>query len=95
VYGAVWEGLGERVEYQWFVVEPSLPARAFAVEFYTFLSQGGEVLPIPIRKMPGGLERIVPDGFKLLGPGSMEQRGGERMEEWMRPVSGEKLVYEI
>jgi len=95
VYGAVWEGLGERIEYQGFVVERSPPARAFAVEFYRFFSQGSEVLPNPIRKMPGGLERIVPDGFKLLGPGSMEQRGGERTEEWMRPISGEKLVYEI
>ncbi|KAF2801755.1 GroES-like protein [Mytilinidion resinicola] len=97
VYGAVWEGLGERVEYQGFIVQPSAPARAFAVEFYKWLSKvgGSELLPNPIRKMPGGLERIVPDGFKLLGPGSMEQRGGESTEEWMRPVSGEKLVYEI
>jgi NADPH:quinone reductase-like Zn-dependent oxidoreductase len=97
VYGAVWEGLGERVEYQGFVVEASPPAREFAVEFYQFMSQlaGREVLPIPIRRMPGGLDRIVPDGFQLLGPGSMGQRDGERSEEWMRPVSGEKLVYEI
>jgi len=45
--------------------------------------------------MPGGLERIVNDGFALLGPGSMVDRESSRTEAWMKPVSAEKLVYKI
>lgn len=45
--------------------------------------------------MPGGLESVVPDGFALLGPGSMQQRQQDRTEPWMKPVSAEKLVYKL
>lgn len=97
IYGAVWEGLGEEVQYQGFTVRKSPAARAFAVEFYKWLSGAvGTVLkPNPVRKMPGGLERVVNDGFKLLGTGTMGAREMSRSEEWMRPVSAEKLVYII
>jgi hypothetical protein len=45
--------------------------------------------------MPGGLEKVVEDGFQLLGAGSVTDRQAKRPEEWMRPVSAEKLVYRI
>lgn len=104
-YGAVWEGLGERVEYQGFVLEASEEGRGFARAFYAWLSSssaagggsGGEgrLVANPIRHMPGGLVRVVEDGFALLGGGRMGDRQGSRGEEWMRPVSGEKLVYRV
>jgi NADPH:quinone reductase-like Zn-dependent oxidoreductase len=97
IYGAVWEGLGEEIQYQGFTVKKSPAARDFAVEFYKWLSgaAGSKLVPNPVRLMPGGLEKVVEDGFALLGPGKMEDRGEGRREEWMRPVSAEKLVYEI
>ncbi|KAF1959252.1 GroES-like protein [Byssothecium circinans] len=95
IYGAVWEGLGEEVQYQGFTVPKSLAARAFAVEFYRWLggAVGSELTQAPIRLMPGGLEKVVEDGFRLLGSGKMEERQHGRSEDWMRPVSAEKLVY--
>jgi hypothetical protein len=45
--------------------------------------------------MPGGLDRIVPDGFALLGTGMPETRKVVGTEPWMKPVSGEKLVYQL
>ena len=45
--------------------------------------------------MPGGLDRIVLDGFALLGTGMPETRKVVGAEPWMKPVSGEKLVYRI
>jgi NADPH:quinone reductase-like Zn-dependent oxidoreductase len=97
IYGAVWEGLGEEVQYQGFVVAKSPAARAFAVEFYKWLSGafGSEVKPVPIRLMPGGLEKVVEDGFALLGSGKVGDRQVERTEDWMRSVSAEKLVYKV
>lgn len=97
VYGAVWEGLGEAVEYQGFTVKRSPAARAFAVEYYKWLgvAAGSGLIPVPIRSMPGGLSRVAEDGFKLLGTGSMTERRVERSEEWMKPVSAEKLVYRL
>lgn len=97
VYGAVWEGLGEEVEYQGFTIERSPAARQFAVEFYRWLGEAvGEVLRlVPYRLMPGCLERVVEDGFRLLGSGGMEKREVRREEEFMRPVSAEKIVYRI
>ncbi|KAK5680888.1 hypothetical protein LTS10_006646 [Elasticomyces elasticus] len=98
IYNAVWEGLGEDVEYQGMVLKKSVAARGFAVAFYEWLSGvvGREVKAVPVRVMPGGLERIVGDGFALLGAGGMGDREVvERGEQWMRPVSGEKLVYGI
>jgi NADPH:quinone reductase-like Zn-dependent oxidoreductase len=94
LYGAVWAGLGERVEYQGMTVPASPEGRTFAVEFYKYLSDS-PLLPNPVRLMPGGLKRIVEDGFELLGTGTMGQRAVNREEEWMKPVSGEKLVYEV
>jgi NADPH:quinone reductase-like Zn-dependent oxidoreductase len=97
MYGAVWEGLGEEVQYQGFTVPRSPAARAFAVAFYRWLSEalGRDIVPVPIRIMPGGLESVVKDGFALLGSGGMEDRKVGRLEEWMRPVSAEKLVYSL
>jgi NADPH:quinone reductase-like Zn-dependent oxidoreductase len=94
-YGAVWQGLGERVEYQGFVLPASIPHRDFTVAFYEWLSSGGKVEANPIRLMPGGLAKVVEDGFTLLGSGSMGDRANEREEVWMRPVSAEKMVYRI
>lgn len=53
--------------------------------------------PNPVRLMPGGLERVVPDGFELLGSVQVSARSADsgRTETWMRPVSGEKLVYSL
>lgn len=95
IYGAVWEGLGEEIQYQGFVVPASEAAKNFATDFYGWLSGGGELRPNPIRLMPGGLDRVVPDGFMLLGSGAMEARQRDRTEEWMKPISAEKLVYQI
>ncbi|KAF2026106.1 GroES-like protein [Setomelanomma holmii] len=97
IYGAVWEGLGEEVQYQGFTVSKSPAARSFACAFYKWLESalGSELKPTPIRLMPGGREKVVEDGFQLLGPGGMTDRQNERAEEWMRPVSAEKLVYRV
>jgi len=95
VYGAVWEGLGVEIQYSGLTVPKSFEARAFAVEFYKWLSGGGKLEPNPVRVMPGGLGQIVEDGFVLLGSGSMQDRDCGRKEAWMRPVSAEKLVYPI
>ncbi|CAI6088193.1 unnamed protein product [Clonostachys chloroleuca] len=95
IYGAVWEGLGAEILYQNLVVPVSEDARRFAASFYRWLSSGAPVTPNPVRLMPGGLDKIVPDGFALLGSGSMEDRQRRRTEAWMKPISGEKLVYRI
>jgi NADPH:quinone reductase-like Zn-dependent oxidoreductase len=94
-YGAVWEGLGKYVLYKGMALPASREARAFTAAFYRWLSGGGKLEPNPIRLMPGGLENVVSDGFTLLGCGSMEDRGKERPEAWMKPVSAEKLVYRL
>lgn len=97
IYGAVWEGLGKEIQYQGFTVKESPAARAFAVAFYNWLSEaaGSKLKPIPIRLMPGGLDNVVKDGFRLLGAGTMDARFTSRTEEWMKPISAEKLVYKI
>ncbi|KAJ4182232.1 hypothetical protein NW767_013915 [Fusarium falciforme] len=96
IYGAVWEGLGVEVGYN-----ASQEALEFARQYYDFLSVGtplgrSRIEPNPVRIMPGGFERVVPDGFALLGSGSVSQRssvnGGEGH---MRPISAEKLVYQV
>lgn len=95
VYGAVWEGLGEGVQYVGMFLPESKPARDFAVAFYKWLSEDGKLLANPIRLMPGSLEKIMDDGLRLLGSGKMEDREVNRTEEWMKPVSAEKLVYRL
>lgn len=94
-YGAVWEGLGERVEYEGFVLQASEGSRAFTGAFYRWLEEGGKLEANPIRLMPGGLGKVVEDGFALLGSGTMGDRARGREEEWMRPISGEKMVYRV
>jgi NADPH:quinone reductase-like Zn-dependent oxidoreductase len=93
-YGAVWEGLGEAVQYKGMDLPASPDARAFAATFYRWLSSSKPLKPNKVRMMPGGLDRIDVDGFQLLGTGTMGDRV-KRSEEWMKPVSAEKLVYRI
>lgn len=93
IYGAVWEGLGENVEYVGMFLPASKQARSFTAAFYEWLSESGELQANPIRLMPGGLKRVMGDGLRLLGSGNMEDRDVSRAEEWMKPVSAEKLVY--
>ena len=95
-YGAVWEGLGEVVQYQGMYLPASATARLFAVAFYKWLSSRGERLkPNPLREMPNGLTGIVEDGFRLLGSGSMGDRGSNGDQTWMKPLSAEKMVYTV
>ena len=94
-YGAVREGLGEDVQYKGMNLPANANARAFAVAFYCWLSETGDLQPNRVRLMPGGLVKMVGDGFSLLGSGSMGDRNESRSESWMRPVSAEKLVYKI
>jgi hypothetical protein len=85
------------------VIPADLAWRAFSVEFFKFLSAGSltnpsrfPIEPVPIRLMPGGLDRIVPDAFTLLGTGMPETRKAAAGDEpWMKPISGEKLVYRL
>ena len=82
------------------LVFPAPPeAREFAAKFFEFLGSEAEtgnvkLHPNPVRKMPGGLERIVPDAFSLLS-GLVSERKGFSGEEHLRPISGEKLVYSM
>lgn len=94
IYGAVWEGLGEDVEYPNMIVRSSPAKRSFAMGFYKWLSDGGLLQHNPVRLMPGGLERIVADGFAVLGT-NVTSRDQNKLEDHMRPISGEKLVYRV
>ncbi|ENH73419.1 hypothetical protein FOC1_g10008906 [Fusarium oxysporum f. sp. cubense race 1] len=100
-YGAVWEGLGVDVGYSDAVIPANPDAHAFAKEFYNFLSKPlpsgrAQLEPNPVRLMPGGLEKVVQDGFRLLGTGLVSARSKiERPEEYMRSISAEKLVYRL
>ena len=95
-YGAVWEGLGESVQYQGMDLPASPRARGFAVAFYKWLSAGwGRLEPNPLREMPGGLGSIVDDGFRLLGSGTMRDRGSNSERVEMKPLSAEKIIYTI
>lgn len=78
------------------VLPGSSRAREFAASFYRYLSSGRHIEPNPVRLMPGGLEGVVADGFALLGSGSMDDREVKvRSEPWMKPISMEKLVYDV
>ncbi len=78
-------------------------ARDFAAKLFRYLTDdalANKVLiePNPVRPMPGGFGRISPDGFYLLGSGVMASAlkvQHSRNEEYMRPVSAEKLVYSV
>ncbi|KAI2467865.1 GroES-like protein [Annulohypoxylon bovei var. microspora] len=76
-------------------------AREFATEFYKFLGSGAgysETMlePNPVRIMPGGLDRVAPDGFALLSSVRVSDReASDRSEGYMRPISLEKLVYSL
>ncbi|KAF4449082.1 hypothetical protein F53441_7594 [Fusarium austroafricanum] len=100
-YGAVWEGLGVEIGYNAGIIPANPGAHQFAKDFYNFLSQPlpsgrAQIEPNPVRLMPGGLEKVVQDGFALLGSGSVSQRTKlERTEDHMRPISAEKLVYSL
>ncbi|KAL2835440.1 chaperonin 10-like protein [Aspergillus pseudoustus] len=102
-YGTVWEGLGHVIDYgDGHVFSAPPESREFAIKFYEFLSSavdGGKVAlePNPVRKMPGGLERIVPDAFALLSGLVSDRRDKDRQgqDDHSRPISGEKLVYSI
>jgi len=86
---------------------PASPSwRAFTKAFSAFLSQGSkdnnEIFPVPpnpVRLMPGGLASIVLDGFALLGSGKVAERRVKAEESegksWLKPISAEKLVYNI
>ncbi|KAL6872520.1 GroES-like protein [Trichoderma longibrachiatum] len=100
IYNSVWEGLGHEIGYNGITLPANPKARVFATKFFNFLSTAAtdgkvKVQPNPVRLMPGGLERIVPDGFALLGGGMVSERSTSRSEDYMRPISGEKLVYRI
>ncbi|KAH7233153.1 chaperonin 10-like protein [Fusarium tricinctum] len=100
-YGAVWEGLGVEVGYNGAVLPANPDAHSFAKEFYKFLSKPlpadrAQLEPNPVRPMPGGLGKVIPDGFSLLGSGSVSERVKlARDEDYIRPISAEKLVYTI
>lgn len=82
------------------IIKADPVAHDFATKFYDFLSSSAEtdrpvIQPNPLRKMPGGLARIVPDGLALLGGRGGGDAAEKREEDYMRPISGEKLVYTI
>ncbi|RSL52048.1 hypothetical protein CEP53_008216 [Fusarium sp. AF-6] len=101
IYGAVWEGLGVEIGYNGAVIPASQEAREFARQYFDFLSVStssgrSRIEPNPVRIMPGGFKKVVPDGFTLLGSGSVSQRSTVKgVEEHMRPISAEKLVYRV
>jgi NADPH:quinone reductase-like Zn-dependent oxidoreductase len=83
------------------VLPASASAREFAARFFAYLgtaADDGEIklVPNPVRIMPGGLERVVPDGFALLGGIQVSDRKTtSRAEQYMRPISAEKIVYSL
>ena len=85
------------------MLPPDLTWRAVTVEYYKYLSKGSPtdpskfpIEPNPVRLMPGGLEKMVHDGFELLGWDKVVGRDPVvRDEPWMKPISGEKLVYHV
>ncbi|KAH7152651.1 hypothetical protein EDB81DRAFT_867998 [Dactylonectria macrodidyma] len=81
IYGAVWEGLGLEVECNGSTLPANPTARAFAVSFFSYLSSSESVKlqSNPLRLMPGGLERIAPDGFQLLGSDKVSERAAREV----------------
>ena len=77
-------------------------ARSFAAAFFKYVGQestpGSSLLQsVPVRLMPGGMDRIIPDGFSVLRNSPMISKTGPdtKDEHHLRPVSMEKLVYKI
>ncbi|KAK0200323.1 zinc-binding oxidoreductase [Desarmillaria ectypa] len=102
LYSAAWSGLGHEVLYNEEILPESREWRAFTVAFFSFLGKDGQKLPIqpnPVRVMPGGLESMVAEGFALLVSSKVADRGKNAVKSsskpWMRPISGEKLVYHL
>ena len=99
-YGAVWEGLGEAVQYQGMLIPASSRAKDFTVAFYRWLSSAKKaedvkLAPNPVREMRGGLESVVGDGFQLLGSGSVGDRGSSSEGPRLKPLSAEKMVFQV
>ncbi|KAI1648762.1 uncharacterized protein F4817DRAFT_332869 [Daldinia loculata] len=72
LYSASWECLGADIEFFGFKIPASPGARKVADKFFQYLGSSvekGEVMlePNPIWIMLGGIERIVPDRFQLIG----------------------------
>ncbi|KAF4771241.1 hypothetical protein HAV15_012318 [Penicillium sp. str.  len=101
IYGAVWEGLGAEIGYNEEILPANADARDFAAKFFSFLGTDAKadeikLEPNPLRIMPGGLERVVPDGFTLLGKDGVSSRMmNDRLEEYMQPISAQKIVYPV
>jgi NADPH:quinone reductase-like Zn-dependent oxidoreductase len=90
VYGAVWEGLGVEVGYNDSTLPASPAARAFAAAFNAYLTTH-PLINNPVRLLPGGLSRVVEDGFALLGGAKV----ADRAMSGVRPISGEKVLFEL
>ncbi|KAH8688503.1 chaperonin 10-like protein [Ilyonectria robusta] len=102
VIGAVWEGLGVEIEYHGVTLLADQEARKFAAAFFKFIGQStasdlNVPQSVPIRLMPGGIEKIVSGGFSVLRQSPLASGDGSQrsMEAHLRPVSAEKLVYKI
>ncbi|KAF8814532.1 GroES-like protein [Phlegmacium glaucopus] len=104
LYFSVWSGLGHQLIFNNEKVPGSPSSREFAFQFYKYLSKCHPKDPttfpipaLPVRLMPGGLERVVPDAFTLFGSEKISGRNPDPNEsrEWMKPISAEKLVYRI
>ncbi|KAG6812073.1 hypothetical protein H0H92_004539 [Tricholoma furcatifolium] len=98
IYSAVWSGLGHEILYNGGKIPANPPWRAFTVEFYKWLSANSSQLPIQHiqpRLMPGGLYNIVKHAFPLLGYGKLIDRDHRDSGGFLRPISGEKLVYHV
>lgn len=83
------------------ILPANADARDFAAKFFSFLGSNAEaddikLQPNPLRIMPGGLERVVPDGFTLLGKDGVSSRmTNDRLEKYMQPISAQKIVYRV
>ncbi|KAJ5704319.1 chaperonin 10-like protein [Penicillium majusculum] len=83
------------------ILPANADARDFAAKFFSFLGTDAKadeikLEPNPLRIMPGGLERVVPDGFTLLGKDGVSSRMmNDRLEEYMQPISAQKIVYPV
>ncbi|KAH8589094.1 chaperonin 10-like protein [Bisporella sp. PMI_857] len=82
IIGAVWEALGVEIGYQGVTLPANPKAHTFAKEFFDYLgseasSGRAKLVPNPVRHMPGGLEKIVLEGFALLGSNIASDKSSE------------------